>query len=70
MCFAIPYKILKVNKKSVLIEGDKKITIGEASNLKAGDYVRIAGNVAVDSLKQEEGLNIRKLIKSVYVQNS
>lgn len=70
MCFAIPYKILKVNKKSVLIEGGKKITTGEASNLKAGDYVRVAGNVVVDSIKKEEGLHIRKLIKSVYVQNN
>lgn len=67
MCFAIPYKILKVNKNSVLIEGNKKITIAENFSLKTGDYVRVTGNVVVDCLTSEEGSSIRKLIKSVYV---
>lgn len=65
MCFSIPFKVLKVEDETALIEGNKTIRIGEELSVKKGDYVRIIGDIAVDKLTQKEGLKIRKLIKKL-----
>lgn len=69
MCFTIPYEVLKVNKKSALIEGGKKVAIGKESKVKVGDFLRITDNIATDHLTKEEGNSIRSLINSVYHHN-
>lgn len=63
MCFSIPYKVLSVEDGSVIIEGNKTIKIDRDIKIKKGEYVKIIGNMAVDSLSKKEGLKIRKLIK-------
>lgn len=65
MCFSIPYKVLKVSKKSALIEGGRTVKLGEELSVKKGEYVRVTGNIAVGTLSKEEGLKIRQLIKGL-----
>lgn len=63
MCFAIPLKIVKIKNNEALLEGGKTIVIGKDLKVRKGDYLRISGNLAIDSLTQKEGLKIRQLIK-------
>lgn len=65
MCFSVPYKVLKVGKNIALLEGDKTIKIGKELSVKPGEYLRIAGDVAISTLSKSEGLKVRKLIKSL-----
>lgn len=65
MCFSIPYRVIKVYKKTALIEDGRKIRMGEDLKIKKGDYLRVIGNVAVGVLTKLEGEKIRKLIKDL-----
>ncbi|MFC1626833.1 hypothetical protein ACFL1P_01365 [Patescibacteria group bacterium] len=65
MCFAIPYKVEKIINGKVLIEGGKEVTLGKELTVQIGGYVRVVGNIAVDTLTKKEGLKIRQLIKSL-----
>lgn len=65
MCFAVPYKVIKINDDIVVVEGGKVVRIDKEMKVKKGDYLQVVGNVAVGSLNKKEGLNIRKLIKSL-----
>lgn len=65
MCFTIPAKVIKIEKNHVIIEGGKKILAEKNLNVKLGEYIQIAGNMAVGKLSAKEGLTIRKLIKSL-----
>ena len=66
MCFAIPYRVLKIRDNFALIEGNQKVKLGkELSRVEVGDYLRIVGDVAVDVLPKIQGLKIRKLIKKL-----
>lgn len=65
MCFSIPYKVIKVNKNNVLIEGGQTVRPGKELSVQKGDYLRVIGEVAVDVLRREEGLKIRQLIKKL-----
>lgn len=65
MCFSIPYKVLKVDHNSALIEGGRIVRMDKDIQVKKGEYVRIAGNLAVGKLTKKEGLKIRRLIKSL-----
>lgn len=65
MCFAIPYKILKISKGSALIEGGKTVRLGKEIKAKEGDYLQVVGSLAVCRLTNKEGLKVRKLIKSL-----
>lgn len=65
MCFSVPYKVLKINKKTALIEGGRKIRIGKDLKVKKGDYLRVTGNIAVGVLTKQEGEKIRQLIKNL-----
>ncbi len=63
MCFAIPYKVIKVNKNNVLIEGGQTVRLGKELSVQKGDYLRVIGKIAVEVLRREDGLKIRQLIK-------
>jgi hydrogenase maturation factor len=65
MCFAIPYKVLKIRQGSALIEGGKIVRLGREIKVKKDEYLRIIGNMAVGSLSKKEGVKIRRLIKSL-----
>jgi hydrogenase maturation factor len=65
MCFTIPYKVLDVKKNHVIIEGGKKILLGTEISVDKGDYIQVAGSMAVGKLSKTEGLRIQKLIKSL-----
>jgi len=66
MCMATPVKIrlkVKSEKCKVLVEGDKKIDISLVPEAKAGDWLLVHGNLAVNKISAEEAKNIFKLIK-------
>lgn len=65
MCFSIPYKVLKIKNGKATVEGGREIKIGKELQVKKGDYLRIIGNIAVDTLSVEEGLKLRQLIKKL-----
>ncbi|OGG03566.1 hypothetical protein A2W14_03220 [Candidatus Gottesmanbacteria bacterium RBG_16_37_8] len=66
MCFAIPYRIKKIEKNTAVIEGGRKIKLERNFSAKKGDYLQVAGGIAVSKLSGTEGEKIRKLIKSLY----
>lgn len=65
MCFTIPYKVLDVKKNHVIIEGGKKILLGTDITVVKGDYVQVAGLMAVGKLSSQEGQKVRQLIKKL-----
>ena len=65
MCFSIPYKILKINKSTALIEGDKVVKLGKEIRAKTGDYLQVSGGVAVSKMNKSEGDKLRKLILQI-----
>ncbi len=65
MCFSIPYKILQVKDDVVIVEGGKVVRIGKEMKVKRGDFLQITGDIGIGVLPKNEGLKIRKLIKSL-----
>lgn len=65
MCFSIPYKVIKVKDSTAFLEGGKSVKIGSEFKIEEGDYLQIAGDVAVGRLSNSQGLKIRRLIKSL-----
>ncbi|OGG08159.1 hypothetical protein A3D05_05480 [Candidatus Gottesmanbacteria bacterium RIFCSPHIGHO2_02_FULL_40_24] len=66
MCFSIPYRVEKIVNKTAILEGGKKAGVDENLKVKKGDYLQIAGNMAVRKISAGEGLKIRRLIKTLY----
>lgn len=62
MCFAIPLKVKLVKKKYAMLENGDTIILGHDVKTKAGDYLLVAGGIAVRNLPQAEGLKIRETI--------
>ena len=67
MCFTLPYKILSIKNNHAVIEGNKEVLIDKDMPVKKGDYLRLVGDVAVDYLLHQDGVKIRRLIKSIYL---
>ncbi|OGG26359.1 hypothetical protein A2960_03440 [Candidatus Gottesmanbacteria bacterium RIFCSPLOWO2_01_FULL_39_12b] len=65
MCFSIPLKVLKAVNNYVLIEGGQTVRLGNEIKVKKGDFLQVAGNMAVGKLSKSQGLKIRKLIKKL-----
>ena len=65
MCFSIPLKVKKVFSGYITVEGGGKVRTERNFRVKSGDYVQVAGNVAVGVLTARQGLQVRKLIRSL-----
>ena len=65
MCFSVPYKVLRIGNGTAYLEGGKSIKIGSDITVRKGEYLQVAGTVAVGSLTKSQGLKIRRLIKSL-----
>lgn len=63
MCFSIPIKINKISGKFATAEGGKKIRLENGLKIRSGDYIRISGNLMVDTIQKNQALKIRRLIK-------
>lgn len=61
MCFSIPLQVKEITDNHAILENGSHVII-EDTTLKVGDFVRIAGNVIVDTLTTDEGNSIRQLI--------
>lgn len=66
MCFAIPYKVLKVGKDSAIVEGNKTVKVNRQIKIKKGDYLRVIGDITVEKLSEKEGIKTRQMIKRLY----
>ena len=71
MCFSIPCKVLVVKGDFAFVEGWKKVILGKEIKVKRGEYLQVVGNVAIGKITKEDGVKIRKLIRSLndYGQN-
>ena len=69
MCFTIPYKIDRIENGQAEIEDGRKIRLGEKMRVRRGDYLQIAGNIAVNRISAREGKKIREMIKNLYQGN-
>jgi len=69
MCFAIPYKVFKVDRDTAIVEGGRRVKFGKSFKIKAGDYLQVMGSVAVGKISKDEGLRVRNLIKTIYEGN-
>lgn len=63
MCFTIPLRVLKVNKKHAIVEGNISVALGDILSVRPGQYLQVTGSIAVGVLTQSEGKKIRQLIK-------
>ncbi len=68
MCFSIPLKVISTTKSFATLDDGQKIRIKRGVVPHSGEYVRIIGNVIVDTLSHEEGQNVRRLIKELHTQ--
>lgn len=66
MCFTIPLKVLKVNQGKAIVENGENILLSKDLIAKKGDYLQVAGNVAVSTLTSKQGIKVRQLIKNIY----
>lgn len=62
MCFTIPYRVISVAGKSVVVEGNKKVLLGEDITARKGEFVQVLGNIAVSKLSKGKGESVRRLI--------
>lgn len=65
MCFSIPLRVLRIDGNTVYVEGGKKVKIGRDVMVSKGEFLQVAGNVAVGKLTKNQGLKVRSLIKSL-----
>lgn len=65
MCLAIPGKIERVNKNSVVVDygGQKRKVRGALVKVKKGDWVIVRNNFIVVKLNRPQAKEILKLIK-------
>lgn len=63
MCFALPLKVKKISGKEAIVEGGKKVKIGNLK-LEVGDYVLVFANLAVEKVKKRDAQYTRILVKS------
>lgn len=66
MCFAIPYRVLKVDRDTATVEGGRRVKFGNSFQVKKGDYLQVMGSIAVGKISKTEGLRVRNLIKTIY----
>lgn len=63
MCFSIPLKIKQINNDRAEMEDGRVVKLGKLNNLKAGDFLEVYADLAVQKLDKMQALDIRKLIK-------
>ncbi len=66
MCFAIPGKIIKIDGDLAIADfvGEKRKINIKFVNVKLGDYVICAGDIAADVIPKEKALKIIKAVKN------
>ncbi|KKS98162.1 MAG: hypothetical protein UV73_C0003G0104 [Candidatus Gottesmanbacteria bacterium GW2011_GWA2_43_14] len=65
MCFTVPVKVLQVVGNKAMIEGGRTVSLTGDLTVKKGEYLQVAGGLAVARLSREEGMKVRLLIKSL-----
>ncbi len=68
MCYAIPGKVEKVNKNSVILDyfGEKRKALNELVEIKAGDYVYAQGGFVVNKISPPEAESILATWKEMF----
>ena len=66
MCFAKPYKIEKINNGWAQIAGQKKINLALVPQARAGDWLLVHTNLAVNVLTKKEAEEVLALTKACH----
>lgn len=62
MCFAIPKRVEKVGEGSVIVENGQVVHTGRL-RLKAGDYILVYANLAIEKVSKMQAMYTKNLIK-------
>jgi len=65
MCFSVPLKVTKAGSETALLENGKTIALGNLK-VKKGDFLQVAGEIAVGRLSNKQGLKVRQVITNIY----
>lgn len=66
MCLSIPLQIKKINGKQAVVRSQghvHKVDLSLLKNVKAGDYVLVHGELAINAIEKNEAKRILKEIK-------
>lgn len=61
MCFSIPLKVSTIQGNIARLEDGREVSI-QGITVNEGMYVRVVGNMVVDTLSTKDGERIQKLI--------
>lgn len=64
MCFSIPLKVSTVQGNIARLEDGREVNI-KGMSVNEGMYVRVIGNIVVDTLSKEDGERVQELIKDL-----
>lgn len=64
MCFSIPLKVSTVQGNIARLEDGREVNI-KGMSVNEGMYVRVIGNIVVDTLSTEDGERVQELIKDL-----
>lgn len=65
MCFTVPYKVIEITNTDAILEGGKHIRLDKHLPIKKGDYIRVSGDVIVDTMSKADGEKVVNLIQSL-----
>ena len=65
MCLAIPYKVISVKDKKIIVDGmdQKKEVAGSLLKIKVGDYVILQNNFIIRKISKKSAKEVLNLIK-------
>lgn len=63
MCFAVPLKIVSINKTQATMEDGRKVSLSMVDKAKNGDWLMVQSNLAVAKLNASEAKLIRTSLK-------
>jgi len=66
MCIATPVRIKKIQSKSAILEGGRKVDLSLISSIKKGDWLLCHGDLAINKLEDKEAQEILKLVKNCH----
>lgn len=73
MCLATPSKVIKIKGKWAMIESGshvRKANLSLLKNVKAGDYLLIHGDLALQKVEIKEAKQILQMIKKLNYQHA
>jgi len=61
MCFAIPKRVIKIEKNTAITEDNRRVMLG-AVKTRIGDYLLIYGTIAIEKINKKRAEAFRKVL--------